>query len=66
MGSAAVVPGLDVLHDCCPGRHVIGEVVVVVHLGLQVREERLGDRVDAQQTPTSPMDWVTLFPAHHF
>ena len=45
MGPAPVVPGLDVFHDRGPGGHVMWKIVVVVHLGLQMREERLGDCV---------------------
>ncbi len=58
MGPAPVVPRLDVLHGRGPGGHVIGEIMVVVHLGLQVREERLGHRVDAPMVSTN---WYWVF-----
>lgn len=47
-----VALGLDVLHDRGSSGQVVGEVVMVVHLGLQVREERFGDRVDVPMVST--------------
>lgn len=45
VGSAAVVPALDVVHYCGPGSQPGTEAFVVVELGFEVREEVLRDRV---------------------
>lgn len=46
VGSAAVVPALDVVHHGGPGSEP-GTEEVVVELGFEVGEEVLRDRVDA-------------------
>lgn len=40
-----VVPRLDVFHDHRPGGEVVREVVVVIHLGLEVGKEIFDDRI---------------------
>lgn len=45
VGAATVVPTLDVFHHRGARTEVVGELLLVEHLGLQMREEILGDGI---------------------
>lgn len=60
VGSAAVVPALDVVHYAGPGSQPRTEGFVVVELGFEV----FSATALAQHTPTASIDWVTPWSPH--